>query len=1185
MTTANKIIYEIQAAYTGRGAVKQLGDDLKSLKQVESFQAMLTKFSALSAEFVAAKQKMRELRSEMSKPGNEAMAGEYEKSVGAVNKLAAAIRKQKDILDQQRPVMREAGVNLTDLAGDYDRLKQSVNGLSKQQAMRNLLGVKSIVEVKGEMVGLARLYRETAKAGFASSADQARALDALRKKQRELYATISNPPKLQNARKLLGLSDDADITAQINNLKNAYKTLATSGRASMAQLARAKVNLGKQIDELRGKTSSWRDALGGLRGKAVEVGGAVAGIVLPAREAINYETAMAKVGKVVDGTKQQIDGLGRGLQEMSTRIPMAAGDLASIAAAGGSLGLAVGDIQSFVDVAARMSTAFDMPAQEAGDAIGKLKNIFNLSIPEVETFGDAINKLGNTTAAQEKSIVEVMLRVGGTSQQFGLAKDKTAALAAAMLSLGKTPETAATGINALMNKMQTATMQAEPFQDALAKIGMSAEQMAESVAKDPQKAITDLLETLAKLDKRGQSEVLTGLFGAEYQDDIATLVNGMQTYKDALGQVAEASSYAGAMDEEFRKQSETTGNQLILLKNAVTAIVRNIGTGLLPAIREGAEWLTAIAKKVADLTGKFPGLSGAIVAFVSGAVVLSTVKKIFDVLRMAALSFGSQSVLSFGKFDTASKSIAAGAPGTFGKIGGAAKKLGGVLKRSLGWLSILALTFEAGMAIGTWLNQFGIVQKGMTTLIYWADRLQLGAQRMWRAITGGDTGEIDKNIEIAKQTYKERLEEIDTEVAEEKKAKEEPKEDPKEEPKEEPPPTEPPSPLAEKKPLSREQEAMDTWDKDKLTEEQLKERQERLGTTDSTDEIARKKAEEEKKAAVENKEDLQPDVKEKAEAEKNEEEKKKQVQRSDESSIPSRLAMDRAGQLQPVEKPEEPEEEPAADNKKAEEEEQHKRDREEQDRRNRQFAEEENQKRAATAEQAEKDITQANADRIDAAKQGAEEWAQAENQAVEKAKSVFQKYADKVKSLQDEISGREKSLAQELDELDTKTSAESKWRRRAKEASDYEKAAKAAMKAGDLSKALSLSDQAKELYSSLKGGAGSITAEQARRTALRGVLKTGEMGIDLAGMQKRDAAKQALFAMPPGANELFGDLAGRIRGKLTGIAGGGQGQGGGQSGDQVTKVHELKFKDGALRGGGEDMEAFFRALEQAGLSA
>ena len=241
------------------------------------------------------------------------------------------------------------------------------------------------------------------------------------------------------------------------------------------------------------------------------------------------------------------------------------------------------------------------------------------------------------------------------------------------------------------------------------------------------------------------------------------------------------------------------------------------------------------------------------------------------------------------------------------------------------------------------------------------------------------------------------------------------------------------------------------------------------------------------------------------------------------------------------------------------------------------------QKSLDNAKAYEKQMQQAHEAVAESSKKAAEEWAQAETQSAEKAKSAFQKYADKVSSLQDEISGREKSLAEELDGLDNRGTAESKWRRKAKEAKDYEKAAKAAMKAGDMEKALSLSDQAKAAYSSLKGGAGKISDKMGDQAALRGVKSSGMFGIDIAKAIQAATAKTALTNMPGG--DIFGDLSSRIRGQLAAVAGGSQDKPAGKGAPPVSKVVELRFPGGSLQGNDDAAEAFLNLMAQAGINA
>lgn len=634
--------------------------------------------------------------------------------------------------------------NLAAIGESVKRLGLMTETAFSKQNM-GALGVKNFADVRAEMAKLTKAYRDLKDSGKASTGELAKALESLRTKQRELYATISNPPKLDMARSVLGVSSHSSIVSEINKVKTAYAQLARSGKLSMGELAQAKVALGRKIDDLRNKTNGWRDSLGQIKGKAVEAATAGAGIYLAAKAGIDFESAMADVRKVVDGTPDEIAAIGVEMQNLSRKIPLTAIELAKIAAAGGQLGIAAKDISPFVEITAKMATAFDMTADEAGIAIGKLKNVFGLSIPEIGAFGDAINQLGNTSAAREKDIVDVMLRVGGTSQQFGLAKEKTAALAAAFLSLGKTPETASTAINTLLNRMQTATMQSGEFQDALGKIGISAEDMAISVEENPQQALTNLLETLAKLDGKNRAEVLTGLFGREFQDDIGVLVGGLQTYRDTLKQVGDENDYAGAMLKEFKSRAATTGNQLVLLKNVFIEIATNVGTGFLPIVKQLAQWATTLLKPIADLTGAFPKMSAAIVGLGTGALVFKTVATAVNILKMGISSFGLSSVLQLGKVGTAVQSL-----GTVFKL------IGG---------RIIA-PFLVGWEIGSLLNKFDVVQKAGIAMAGGITNAWLKAKLAWASLTGGDTEGVKKEIAEADRIYSEMFANVGKEAKE-----------------------------------------------------------------------------------------------------------------------------------------------------------------------------------------------------------------------------------------------------------------------------------------------------------------------------------------------------------------------------------------------------------------------------------
>jgi len=137
---------------------------------------------------------------------------------------------------------------------------------------------------------------------------------------------------------------------------------------------------------------------------------------------------------------------------------------------------------------------------------------------------------------------------------------------------------------------------------------------------------------------------------------------------------------------------------------------------------------------------------------------------------------------------------------------------------------------------------------------------------------------------------------------------------------------------------------------------------------------------------------------------------------------------------------------------------------------------------------------------------------------LEQMKAAYKKYADEVKKLQDQIAGREQSLAEQLRELSRSGMSElGAWRDRKKEAEEYYRAAQKAAKAGDYEGAVKLADKAKEAYADLNtevknGEKVQISQATALKNAMTGVEKAGELGIDILKKQE-EAARDAAAAI------------------------------------------------------------------------
>lgn len=319
------------------------------------------------------------------------------------------------------------------------------------------------------------------------------AMESLDADMRELMGTYRRLSQVAADKDLLGLKSFQDIQHEIDGTRAAYERLKQSGQLTQAELAQAALKTEDRIRELKAQTNGWAESIAHAKGAFASMAASGAGLVAAAGQAIQFESAMADVAKVVDGTEEQIAALGSRIKQLATEIPLSADAIAEIAAAGGQLGIPMEKLEAFIELASKMSVAFNMTADEAGQAVAKLSNVFQLPLEKVTALGDAINTLGNTTAAKERDIVDVLTRIGGTAAQFGISAEQAAALASTMLSLGMSSEVAGTSINALLAKLQTANVQGKDFKDALALMGQSAEKLAADIRANPQQALSEFL--------------------------------------------------------------------------------------------------------------------------------------------------------------------------------------------------------------------------------------------------------------------------------------------------------------------------------------------------------------------------------------------------------------------------------------------------------------------------------------------------------------------------------------------------------------------------------------------------------------------------------------------------------------------------------------------------------------------
>lgn len=356
---------------------------------------------------------------------------------------------------------------------------------------------------------------------------------------------------------------------------------------------------------------------------AVQGGAIAAPFVMGVKAAIDFESAMADVKKVVNfESPAQFKAMGDDVLDLSERLPMAAEGIAAIVAAGGQSGIAREELGRFAEDAVKMGVAFDQTADQSGDMMSTWRTAFRMTQDGVVELADQINYLGNTGPANTKQISTIVTEVGALGEVAGLTSAQVAAIGATMAGVGVKQDVAATGIKNFMLAMTKGSAATKAQSQAFKALRLDSKTVAENMQKDSQGTMLDLLKRISEVDAAKRPALLTNLFGSESVSAITPLVTNLDLLTGNLTKVGDATKYAGSMEAEYTARAATTANALQLMQNRVTRLGISVGSILLPPLNE---FLVAVGPLVSNMTAfaaANPAVVKSILAMAAGFAAL-----------------------------------------------------------------------------------------------------------------------------------------------------------------------------------------------------------------------------------------------------------------------------------------------------------------------------------------------------------------------------------------------------------------------------------------------------------------------------------------------------------------------------------------------------------------------------------
>ena len=628
------------------------------------------------------------------------------------------------------------------------------------QGLNNKL--KDINSAQKNITGFAKLEEDARKTSVA--------LSEARKKFAELNNEIkaSGTPtkqqsqnletarlKVENLSNKLG-SQRQKLSEVRNELKNAgvnYKNLS----AENERLAQSTLKAQKAQEKLRNVLSK-EQALNAKRseiqGQILGAAGVAFSLAQPIRQAIEFESAMSDVRKVVDfDTPEQFAQMQQDILKMGRDIPLVHKGLAALVAAGGQAGLAREELAKFAEDAAKMATAFDgLSADDAGKMMANWRTAFKMSQDEVRALSDQINYLSNVTASDTTTISDIVTRVGALGDVAGVSSASIAAIGTTMASVGVGSDVAATGIKNFMLSLVAGEAATKSQREAFKKLGLDSEQVSKDMQKDSEKTILKVLQGVSKLSKAEQATTLQQLFGKESIGAIAPLLTNLDNLKNNLDAVSDSTKYAGSMQKEFEARNATTANTLQLTKNRVAELGINIGSILLPGLNKTLEVINPLLGKVADFANQNKTLIGVIGGVVFGLASLKIASLALGyawtfvsggalILQKTYLALRSSAILAA----VATKGWAAAqwlfnAAMTANPIGLIVAAIAAVIAAGVAlymhWDTVKAKFVEVWEGIKNWFTSFSLYDSGMKMLQTLADGIKAAAYAPVEAISG-----------------------------------------------------------------------------------------------------------------------------------------------------------------------------------------------------------------------------------------------------------------------------------------------------------------------------------------------------------------------------------------------------------------------------------------------------------------
>ncbi|MGE4471112.1 MAG: phage tail tape measure protein [Desulfovibrio sp.] len=372
-----------------------------------------------------------------------------------------------------------------------------------------------------------------------------------------------------------------------------------------------------RVRRMRGEFAQANTGMAAFTATAKKAVAALAGIQVVdfARSMVQgfaeFDKGLVGVAKTTNMGGQALAELGAAIDTMTTRLPLAATELLSIAQAAGQLGVSGHDhILRFTETVGMLGMASDLVGEEAATTLARMLTVTGESMDSVGRLGSVIVALGNSMAATESEIANMGTQVAQATAVFGVSSAEASALGAALRSMGVRAELGGSTVGRAFRAIDDALRNGGARLEYLSRLtGMTGEELTRVFGTDAVTVFQRFVEGLGRAVNQGQSATkVLGAFelsGEEVLKVLPTMAKRSSELGRALA-IANAQLRDGtALTREAAAASHSHAAKMQIEANKTALLARKTGQDLAPAFETAARaaavlvgWLDRIGTRL-----------------------------------------------------------------------------------------------------------------------------------------------------------------------------------------------------------------------------------------------------------------------------------------------------------------------------------------------------------------------------------------------------------------------------------------------------------------------------------------------------------------------------------------------------------------------------------------------------------